>query len=214
MSVGSGAASAALGDAELAGAERADAAGLAGAASAALGDAELAGAERAGVDRLAGAASAGLAGAAEVGRAELAARQAELVAALVADGPLPSGFDPARVDAAATALLRKRAGEVGEAWPLLAAALGPRWKAQFVAWARGRVRTGSFADGFAFARELSAAGTLPALAQDELAEREALWAYDGVGAPVPRRWPSVRRTSHGAVLQVGGRLIGLRLPRH
>jgi len=197
---------ASAGSAGVAGA--AEPAGAAGSAGVAGGAGRVGG----GSARVDASAVAGLAGDG-VARAELAARQAELVAALVADGPLPPGFDAARVDAAATALLRKRAGEVGEAWPLLAAALGPRWKPLFVAWARGRVRAGSFADGFAFARELREAGTLPAMARDELAEREALWSYDGVSAPVPRRRPTVRRTSHGAILQVGGRLIDLRLPR-
>jgi hypothetical protein len=137
----------------------------------------------------------------------LAGRQAALVAALVAGGPLPPGFDAGRVEAAAAALLRKRAGEVAEAWPLLAAALGPRWKPEFVGWARGRVRAGSFADGFAFAVALRDAGTLPALATDELADREVLWSAGGAS---PRRWPALRRTSRGAVLQVAGRLFYLR----
>ena len=42
--------------------------------------------------------------------AGLAARQEELVAALVAGGPVPSGFDPGRLAVARRALLRKRAG--------------------------------------------------------------------------------------------------------
>jgi len=135
---------------------------------------------------------------------DLAARQAALVAALVAGGPLPPGFDARRVDAAAAALLRKRAGEVADAWPLLATALGPEWKPRFAAWARGRPRAGSFADGFAFARALREAGALPALAADELAVREVLWTAGGTSL---RRWPALRRTSRGAVLQVAGRLF-------
>ena len=47
----------------------------------------------------------------------LAARQAALVAALVAGAPDPPGFDPARLAAARRALLRKRAGEAAKHWP-------------------------------------------------------------------------------------------------
>ena len=68
----------------------------------------------------------------------LAARQAALVAALVAGGELPAGFDPARLRAATEALLRKRAGEVGTQWPALRASFGPRWHAEFAAWANDR----------------------------------------------------------------------------
>jgi len=56
--------------------------------------------------------------------AGLAARQAELVAALVAGGPVSSGFDPGRLAVTRRAMLRKRAGEAAAAWPLLAASLG------------------------------------------------------------------------------------------
>ncbi|MCD2190892.1 hypothetical protein [Actinomycetospora soli] len=41
-------------------------------------------------------------------RRELAGRQAAFLAALVAEGPVPAGFDPARVAAEARALHRKR----------------------------------------------------------------------------------------------------------
>ncbi|WP_433800512.1 hypothetical protein [Actinomycetospora sp. CA-084318] len=41
-------------------------------------------------------------------RRDLAARQAEFLAALVADGPVPAGFDAGRVAAEARALHRKR----------------------------------------------------------------------------------------------------------
>lgn len=126
---------------------------------------------------------------------DLAERQAELVAALVAGGPVPPGFNPDRVGAAATALLRKRAGEVARAWPLLAAGLGSGYVPRFVAWAGGRPSQGSFADGFAFARSLREAGTLPALAVPELAAREADWRFDGTTPPRRRPWLS-RRLHH------------------
>jgi hypothetical protein len=104
---------------------------------------------------------------------ELSAAQEALVKALVGGGPLPEGFDAARVDAARRALLRKRAGEVAKAWPLLAAALGPdAFPTRFTAWADGRPSEGSSADGLAFAQHLRATGALPPLAERELTTRE------------------------------------------
>ena len=103
---------------------------------------------------------------------ELAAAQAALVAALVAGGPLPAGFDTTAVDATRRALLRKRAGEVATAWPLLAASLGTAFTREFMRWAAVRPPTGSTADGLAFAKYLRDAGDLPPLAANELAARE------------------------------------------
>lgn len=102
----------------------------------------------------------------------LAEQQAELVAALVAGGPVPDGVDAARLEAAREALLRKRAGEVATRWPRLAAALGPRWAAEFADWARGRPPAGPDADGLAFAADLDAAGRLPEGARADLRRAE------------------------------------------
>ena len=120
--------------------------------------------------------------------ARLAVAQAALVAALVAGGPLPDGFDAGRVDAARRALLRKRAGEVARAWPLLAGGLGTAFTPRFVQWAARRPPAGSFADGLAFAQQLRDKGELPPLAVEELAQRER-------PAPSVRRriWPFKRR---------------------
>lgn len=101
--------------------------------------------------------------------ASLADRQAALVAALVAGAPIPEGFDPHLIDTARQALLRKRSGEVGRHWPLLAASFGAKWPAVFAEWAAGRPTQGSFQDGLALARSL----TLTGAAAEELAEREA-----------------------------------------
>jgi hypothetical protein len=84
---------------------------------------------------------------------DLAARQAALVAALVAGGELPAGFDHTRASAARRALLVKRAGEVAKAWPLLAASLGADWPECFIAWAKSRPPRGPRRDGRDFARE-------------------------------------------------------------
>jgi hypothetical protein len=129
-------------------------------------------------------------------RAELARRQAELVAAMVAGGQLPAGFDKDMVEVARRALLRKRAGEVAGTWPALAASVGPQWIEAFARWADGRPGNGSLRDGWDFARELAAGGvagaSLPAAAEAELAEREAVWRYDGQSAPRRRRLALLR----------------------
>jgi hypothetical protein len=117
----------------------------------------------------------------------LAARQEALVAALVAGGDVPAGFDPARVAAARAALLRKRVGEVARVWPLLAASLAARWPTDFAAWAEGRPPHGPLRDGWDFARRLGP--DLPWAAVVELRDREAAWAYDGRSAPRRRPWP-------------------------
>jgi hypothetical protein len=151
---------------------------------------------------------------------DLAARQRELIAALVAGGPVPTGVDRARFDAAERALRDKRAGEVAQAWPLLAAALdasdldaaalndaalstsdasdpGETFRTLFTGWARARPPRGALRDGWDFARELAAVSRLPEPAERELAARDVRSRYDGRRDPRPRRVPAVRRVSTG-----------------
>jgi len=137
----------------------------------------------------------------------LAARQAALVAALVAGGPLPPGFDADDVAVARRALLRKRAGLVRYHWPRLAAALGDRWLAVFGEWADGRTPVGALRDGWDLARHLAAAGRLPACAAAELAAREVTARYDGESAPRRRRLPAVRRIGRTIAIQALGRVL-------
>lgn len=144
---------------------------------------------------------------------DLATRQTELVAALVAGGPLPPGFAPGPVEAARRALLRKRGGEVARHWPLLAAGLGAAWPATFAEWAAGRPTNGSLRDGWELARALRARGTLPPLGAEELAAREAASRYDGRSAPRPRRLPAVGRAGGAVAMQLAGRVRLLRPAR-
>ncbi|RKN14280.1 hypothetical protein D7147_28760 [Micromonospora musae] len=141
---------------------------------------------------------------------DLAARQAELVAALVTGGPVPPGFAPAPLAAARAALLRKRAGEVARHWPLLAAALGAEWPARFAAWATDRPTHGSLRDGWDLARALRDEGTLPPLGAEELAVREAGARYDGRRTPRPRRLPALGRVRGAVAVQLAGRVRLLR----
>ena len=88
-------------------------------------------------------------------RDELGARQASLVAALVAGAAVPAGVDAERVRIQAAALLRKRGRGVAHAEPELAAALGKSFGAAFADYARGLPREGCSADdASAFARYL------------------------------------------------------------
>ncbi|MGE5829875.1 MAG: hypothetical protein ACM30G_16150 [Micromonosporaceae bacterium] len=149
-------------------------------------------------------------------RAELAQRQAAVVAALIAGAPTPPGFDEAAVRAAAAALLRKRAGEVAAAWPLLATAHGPQWNERFAGWAAARPTQGAFRDGWDLARALATARPAApanaataagwAVAAAELAEREARWRYDGQHAPRRRRLPCLWRGPGVVAVQVLGRV--------
>jgi hypothetical protein len=142
---------------------------------------------------------------------DLGARQRALVAALVAGGPTPVGFDEHLVDIARAALLRKRAGEVSHHWPLLAAGFGDRWLAAFAGWATGRAPQGGLRDGWDLARSLRVEGRLAGPAAEELATREAAWRYDGTSPPRRRHLPAARLAGGCVVVQVAGRLRVVRL---
>ena len=143
-------------------------------------------------------------------RDRLAARQAELVAALVSGAAVPAGFDARLVGAARVALLHKRAGDVARHWPLLASGLGIDWLPTFRSWAATRPTNGSLRDGWDLARELAAGDRLPAPAAEELAVREAGWRYDGASAPRQRHRPALGRAGGVLVVQVAGRVRLLR----
>jgi len=97
-------------------------------------------------------------------RAELAAGQTRLLAALVAGGSTPAGFDTDRVRVQARALAAKRREGVGHAVPEFATTLGARWPGEFMEWALVHPKPaegGSRADAFAFARHLWETDRLP-----------------------------------------------------
>jgi len=136
-------------------------------------------------------------------RSVLAARQGELVAALVADGPVPEGFDPERVAAVRLGLARKRLGSLGHHFPALAAEVrsDPALWELYFSWHlshQPRPQVGSFADGAALVDFLDNGGRLPAAAT-----REALMLrMDTSPGPdsrrIPARWFGVRHVRVGA----------------
>jgi hypothetical protein len=143
---------------------------------------------------------------------DLTTRQRDLVAALVAGAPIPTGLDPARFAAAERALRGKRAAEVAEAWPLLAAALGETFRTLFTGWAEGRPPHGALRDGWDFSRGLAAAGGLPELATRELAAREVRNRYGGHHEPRARRLPAMRPVTEGRLVCLPGLEVRL-VPR-
>ncbi|XVS66310.1 hypothetical protein ACQPYE_09710 [Actinosynnema sp. CA-299493] len=96
-------------------------------------------------------------------RDRLAAAQAELLRALLADGDVPEGFDAERVRIEKRALLAKRRGIVAMLRPEVAAELGDRFRPLFDAYAGGHpkeVGTRFREDAARFAEWATARGEL------------------------------------------------------
>lgn len=105
-------------------------------------------------------------------RERYAARQAQLLDALLRGDDYPAGFVPAQADAAGRSLRRKRARAVAQAWPALALQLGDTFEARFDAFARAVDAPPSgdpLRDGLTFARSLRAHDG-PRLGDDARAE--------------------------------------------
>ena len=108
-----------------------------------------------------------------VARERLAARQAELLNALLANGPAPAGFDEQRLGVERRALLSKRRGIVRMLGPAVADELGDRFRPLFDAYAVEHPRrAGSRAreDAAAFAEWCRSRGELPE-------KRKARWKF-------------------------------------
>lgn len=118
-------------------------------------------------------------------------RQEELVRALVAGGADPDGCT--NMEAARRQLMRKRAGEVGQAWPMLRAGFGSGWFEAFSAWAANRPPLGSYRDGLEFASTLSLTGAALAEYEQRTAilgtpSGDRLRRSSRAGAPPRKRW--------------------------
>lgn len=109
-------------------------------------------------------------------RDAVAARQSELLRALLRGDDFPAGFDERMAGAASLALRRKRARAVARTLPALAHSLGERFERLFLAYAArtpSPERPGGLADGLRFARTLPADVDLPDAARTELLLRRA-----------------------------------------
>jgi hypothetical protein len=144
-------------------------------------------------------------------RAELAARQADLVRALVGVGAPPVGLDTARLQAARVALAGKRCREAAQSWPALSRALEERFADQFAEFAAQTPlpgRGGPLADGRAFARHLAAHRELPDAARLEVLVVDLRFVSIPAGL-LPRRGVVVKAT----FLRQSRRLVlAVRLP--
>lgn len=106
-------------------------------------------------------------------RERLAAQQAELLNALLSNGPVPAGFDEPRLNVERRALLSKRRGIVRMLSPAVADELGDRFRPLFDAYAVEHPRrAGSRAreDAASFAEWCRASGELSA-------KRKARWKF-------------------------------------
>ncbi|HEV7882295.1 MAG TPA: hypothetical protein VGO81_01930 [Solirubrobacteraceae bacterium] len=122
-------------------------------------------------------------------RTGYAARQTELLDALLRGGDYPSGFAAAQADAAGRSLRRKRAHAVASAWPALAIDLGDALHARFDAFAREADAPDAgdpLRDGLAFARWLGDATPLGDDARVELLLARATLRRRGLFVGVAR----------------------------
>lgn len=118
----------------------------------------------------------------EDARGRLARRQAELLAALVAGGPVPPGFDPDQVRAQSTGLAAKRRDTTAKVVPDLPRLLGVQYGPLFLAYARTHPQTDGYrADARAFAAWVLTDGGPPAADHRRALEQ---WLH-----PAPERPP-------------------------
>lgn len=118
----------------------------------------------------------------EADREDLALRQHELLAALVAAGPVPPGFDPAQVRAQCAGLASKRRDTAAKVAPELPRLLGNSYGPLFLAYARTHPQTGGYrADARAFAQWVLTSGGAPAADHRRALEQ---WLH-----PAPERPP-------------------------
>jgi hypothetical protein len=144
------------------------------------------------------------------GHLALQAHQAELLRALLRQGPIPAGFDPQQLETAAEALHSKRRRGVAKIWPGLTKALGTNFPELFDAYAAGQSQPrdgGPLADGRAFARWLQVRGQLPDAAIRDVLGVDLLYDTTGTGL-VRRRGLSIQWAWHGWRLLVAVRVPG------
>ena len=127
-------------------------------------------------------------------RERLAHAQSALLAALLADGPVPPGFDAERLDVQSRALRAKRADVVAKVAPELPAILGEEeFRTAFLGYAKGRpMRDNYRRDALDFAQHLLAADR-----PEDTKRRKKLdaWWRERAG-PAPLPSGRVRRLLH------------------
>ncbi|MEI7032724.1 DUF692 family multinuclear iron-containing protein [Streptomyces pratensis] len=135
----------------------------------------------------------------EGARERLAVAQGGLLAALVAGGPAPEGFDPWRLRVQSRALAAKRADVVARVAPELPDILGDGYRAAFLAYADGRPMPGGHRrDALDFAAHLLATG---GPANPGARRRLAHWWRDRAAARPPRRATRLVRAARALLVR-------------
>lgn len=118
-------------------------------------------------------------------RHRLAIAQAALLSALTAGGPVPDGFDRARLRVQREALAAKRADVLAKVAPELPRALGDGYRPAALAWARSHPLTGGYGqDAAALARHALDTG---AVTDGPARRRLAQWLRERGAATTPTR---------------------------
>jgi pimeloyl-ACP methyl ester carboxylesterase len=117
-------------------------------------------------------------------RERLAAEQAEVVRALVAQGPLPVGFHEARFRAFARSLVNKRRQALVRAWPSLIRVIGKAYPEKFTSYAETHPLpegASTLADGREFLRWLEPQGPPSDAARLEAFAFDLRWKPTALG---------------------------------
>lgn len=125
-------------------------------------------------------------------RDRLKAAQASLADALLADGPVPHGFDAERVKLVAHTLSHKRSRSAGQAWPTLVKLLGSAYDARFAELVGAEPLAESYGpllDGMRLAEALEISGELDAISAATLLDVRLRFKRTPRGLE-PRRGPA------------------------
>src|SRR5262245_3554804 len=148
-----------------------------------------------------------------------AEQQANLLAALSGTAPVPAGFDPTRIHAAASALASKRARAVAQAWPSVWRMLGADYGARFAAYAAHTPLArfgGPLADGRRFVQHLTTQMSLTDETKLQALAIDARYRLSPTGL-APRRLPAFRfawlAQSRALAVVFGKRIRRFGLPR-
>lgn len=147
----------------------------------------------------------------QTARQRLTLAQADLVRALVAQGPIPAGFDAERVRAAARSLVHKRRQCVARAWPKLVEILGETYTETFTRYATARPLPdcpAALADGRAYLRWLDAQSPLCDAARIEALAFDLRFVVTPTGLRLRRGFAFKSVKLHDPP----ARLIGVRVP--
>ncbi len=144
-------------------------------------------------------------------RQRLTARQAELVRALVARGPVPTRFDARRIAVAARTLVSKRRQTVARVWPSIVKVLGDAYVERFTAYAEAHPLSMSGsprADGRAFIGWLESHG----MSKDELRVEALAFDFRYVETPSGLRLRRGLLVKMVKLQESRSRVIAVRVP--